>query len=78
MKLPQQLREQATGRSPIAFETTNAFMISEIVEYLRERSLFCVRLARACRDLDLATSHALEGLAADLMAKAKELEELRE
>jgi hypothetical protein len=51
-------------------------MISEIVEYLRERALMCVHLARACRDSDLATSHALEGLAADLMAKAKELEAL--
>jgi hypothetical protein len=51
-------------------------MITEIVEYLRERALTCVRLARTCRDLDLATSHALEELAANLMAKAKELEEL--
>ena len=51
-------------------------MISEIVEYLRERALICIRLARACRNLDLATSHELEGLAADLMAKAEELEEL--
>ncbi len=51
-------------------------MSAENVEYLRERALICVRLARACRDLDLATSHALEELAADLMAKAKELEEL--
>jgi hypothetical protein len=63
------------GHSLIAAEATT-FMLSEIVEYLRERALMCVRLARACRELDLATSHALEGLAADLMAKAKELEEL--
>jgi hypothetical protein len=53
-------------------------MTSEIVEYLRERALMCVHLARACRDSHLATSHALEGLAADLMAKAKELEERRQ
>jgi hypothetical protein len=48
-------------------------MISDIVEYLRERALICTRLARACSDL--ATSRELEGLATDLMAKAKELEE---
>jgi hypothetical protein len=51
----------------------NALMISDIVEYLRERALICTRLARACSDL--ATSRELEGLATDLMAKAKELEE---
>jgi hypothetical protein len=52
----------------------NAYMISDIVEYLRERALICTRLARTCPHL--VTSQELEGLAADLMAKAKELEEL--
>jgi CheY-like chemotaxis protein len=47
-------------------------MILDIVEYLRECALACTRLARTCPHP--ATSHELEGLAADLMAKAKQLE----
>jgi hypothetical protein len=49
-------------------------MMLEIIQYLRERALTCTRLARACPDL--STSHGLEEVALDLMAKAKELEEL--
>jgi len=49
-------------------------MIAELIQYLRETALACTRLARACRDS--ATSHGLEEIAVDLMAKAKELEEL--
>lgn len=44
----------------------------EIVRYLRELAQTCTRLARACPDL--ATSHGLEEVALDLMAKARELE----
>jgi hypothetical protein len=51
-------------------------MIPDIIEYLRERALICVRLARTCPHL--ATSHELEALAADLMAKARQLEELQQ
>jgi hypothetical protein len=51
-------------------------MISDIIDYLRERALICVRLARTCTHL--ATSHELKGLAADLMAKAEELEVLQQ
>ena len=50
-------------------------MIAELIRYLRESAQTCIRLARACPDL--ATSHGLEELAADLMAKAKELEDLQ-
>jgi len=50
-------------------------MISEIIKYLRDTAQTCVRLSRACPDR--ATSLALEEVAVDLMAKAKELEELK-
>lgn len=50
-------------------------MISEIVKYLRETAQACVALARACPYR--ASALALEEVAADLMAKAKELEELK-
>lgn len=50
-------------------------MISDVVEYLRELALTFNRLARDCPHSP--TSHELEALAADLMEKAKELEQLR-
>lgn len=49
-------------------------MISEIIKYLREIAQTCVSLARACPDR--ATAVGLEEVAADMMAKAKELEDL--
>jgi hypothetical protein len=52
---------------------TNIIM-TEGVEYLRDIAQICTRLARACPDLP--TSQGLEEIAIDLMAKAKELEQL--
>ena len=49
-------------------------MIAEITNYLRSRAHTCILLARACPDMP--TSRGLEELAIDLMAKAKEIEEL--
>jgi hypothetical protein len=49
-------------------------MIAEIATYLRSSAQTCVFLSRACPDM--ATSRGLEELAIDLMAKAKEIEEL--
>jgi hypothetical protein len=49
-------------------------MIAQLVKYLRESAQACVRLARTCPHL--STSQGLVELAADLMGKAKELEEL--
>lgn len=49
------------------------FVYSEIVKYLREIAHTCTRLARACPDL--VTSHGLEEVAVDLMAKARQLED---
>jgi hypothetical protein len=49
-------------------------MISDVAKYLRELAQTCTRLARVCPHL--ATSQGLEEIAADLMAKARELEEL--
>jgi hypothetical protein len=49
--------------------------VVELIRYLRETAQTCTRLACACRDQ--ATSHGLEEIALDLMAKAKELEDLR-
>jgi hypothetical protein len=49
-------------------------MIAQLVKYLRESAQTCVRLARTCPHL--STSQGLEELATDIMAKAKELEEL--
>jgi hypothetical protein len=48
-------------------------MNSDVIRYLREMAQTCTRLARACPHL--ATSHGLEEIAHDLMAKAKELDE---
>lgn len=50
-------------------------MISEIIKYLRETAQTCISLSRACTHR--ATAIGLEEVAADLMAKAKELEELK-
>ena len=50
-------------------------MITEIIHYLRETAQACVNLARACPHR--ASALGLEEIAADLMAKAKELEELK-
>lgn len=50
-------------------------VISEIIKYLRETAQTCVTLARACPHR--ASALGLEEIAADLMAKAKELEELK-
>jgi hypothetical protein len=50
-------------------------MISEIIKYLREIAQTCVSLARACPHR--ATALGLEEIAADMMAKAKELEEFK-
>jgi hypothetical protein len=47
-------------------------MIIDTVKYLREIAQTCTRLARTCPHR--ATSHALEEIAIDLMAKAHELE----
>jgi F420-dependent methylenetetrahydromethanopterin dehydrogenase len=47
-------------------------MISDTVTYLRRTAEACSRLARNCPHL--ATAHELEAIAADLMAKAHELE----
>ena len=49
-------------------------MIAEIMNYLRSMAHTCILLARACPDM--ATSRGLEEVAIDLMAKAKEIEEL--
>lgn len=49
-------------------------MITDIVKYLRELAQTCTRLARVCPDL--ATSQGLQAIAADLMAKARELDGL--
>jgi hypothetical protein len=50
-------------------------MVEDFIQYLRELAQTCTRLARACPDL--ATSRGLEEVAVDLMAKARELEQLR-
>lgn len=47
-------------------------MVTDIVKYLREVAQSCTRLARSCPHS--ATSHGLEEVAVDLMAKAQELE----
>jgi len=49
-------------------------MIRDIVKYLRELAQTSTRLARVCPDL--AAAQGLEAIAADLMAKARELEGL--
>jgi hypothetical protein len=50
-------------------------MISEIIKYLRETAQMCISLARACPHR--ATALGLDEVAADMMAKAKELEALK-
>ena len=47
-------------------------MDAEIVRYLRDVAHTCVTFARGCPHVE--TAHGLEELAADLMAKALELE----
>jgi hypothetical protein len=47
--------------------------MNDTVIYLREIAQKCARLARACPHR--ATSHGLEEVATDLMAKARELEQ---
>jgi hypothetical protein len=42
--------------------------------YLREQANICVRLARVCTDLP--TSHQLEEIGSELMARAAELDDL--
>jgi CheY-like chemotaxis protein len=49
-------------------------MTTKVVEYLREIAQTCIRFARACPHPP--TSHGLEEIAMDLMAKAKELEQV--
>ena len=49
-------------------------MIVEITNYLRSTAHTCILLSRACQDM--ATARGLEQVAIDLMAKAKEFEEL--
>jgi CheY-like chemotaxis protein len=49
-------------------------MTIEVVKYIREIAQTCIRFARACPHSP--TSHGLEEIAMDLMAKAKELERL--
>jgi hypothetical protein len=49
-------------------------MIAEITNYIRSMAQTCVLLARACPDRP--TARGLEEMAIDLMAKAKEIEEL--
>jgi len=46
--------------------------MNDTIVYLRATAQTCMRLARACPHQ--ATSHGLEEVAVDLMAKAQELE----
>ena len=48
-------------------------MDTQIVSYLRGAAEKCVRLARSCPHTK--TAHGLEEIAADLMAKASEIEQ---
>jgi len=50
-------------------------MISEVTKYLRQMAQTCISLARVCPHR--ATALGLEEIAADMMAKAKELEDLQ-
>jgi hypothetical protein len=47
-------------------------MMMEAIHYMREIAQTCTKLARACPHKP--TSHGLEEVAVDLMAKAHELE----
>ncbi len=51
-------------------------MAHELVNYLRSIAQTCIRLARACSHAP--TAQGLEELATDLMAKARELEDIYE
>jgi hypothetical protein len=48
----------------------------DVIKYLRDLAQTCTRMTRACPDR--ATSHGLEEIAIDLMAKAKEIAELHD
>jgi hypothetical protein len=61
---------------PPVFIEVATLMDLEMVKYLRECALTCSRLARTCPHLP--TAHELEGLAAELMAKAEQFEQLQE
>jgi len=49
-------------------------VIEELRRYLRQTAQTCTSLARVCPHS--ATAHGLEEIAHDLMAKAKELEDM--
>jgi hypothetical protein len=70
--LPLQLGERKRHR-PMSNKKTAITGLDET--YLRELAQRCVGLARECPHL--ATAHGLEALAAQLMAKAAEVQELR-
>jgi hypothetical protein len=55
-------------------KSLRAIMTIDMTNYLRALAQTCIRLARSCPDR--ATAHGLEELAADLMKKVEELEEL--
>jgi len=48
-------------------------MVAEIVAYLRDVALICVKFSRACPHAE--TARGLEELAADLMVKASDIEQ---
>ena len=50
-------------------------MLQDITKYLRDLAQACTRLARVCPHR--ATANGLEEIAIDLMAKAKELEDVQ-
>ena len=49
-------------------------MLEELIKFLRDHAQTCTRLARDCPHPP--TSHGLEEIALDLMAKAKEMEDV--
>ncbi|HEX4408056.1 MAG TPA: hypothetical protein VH206_04705 [Xanthobacteraceae bacterium] len=51
-------------------------MVHEMTTYLRDIAQTCIKLARVCPHP--GTAHGLEEVAADLMNKAKELENIYE
>ena len=66
--LPHEFTTSARTR----LKDTPPVTMTETIKYLREIAHTCTRLARTCPDV--ATSHGLEEIAVDLMAKAQELE----
>jgi hypothetical protein len=58
-----------------SYQGISEAMMQEIIKYLRDVAQTCSRLARACPDL--ATARGLEEVALDLMAKARELDQLQ-